>query len=598
MRRWTKFRSISLTLPIRPWLSHAWRNLTDSAKPPVSPPSLSILKKGGEKCDLSDPKYFLDRYADLPQTKSKYPLPSFLPKSLETGGFTLPTPIQRHTIPLTLQGHDLIGLAPTGTGKTLAFAIPAFMRADPEIKTCQCVMICPTRELAQQMHTVFVRLAKNSNIRVAMAHGGRGNWEIQAEEAYQAQILIATPGRLNDFVQCRVVNFRNCCFVVIDEADRLLDMGFAPQIEQILNFYQSCETKPQTLMWSATWDGKVQELADRYISDDFYMVSAGAHETGHTINPLITQNFHFLGDMGSPGRLDALLQLYKDKVIQREEKVLLFVERKITASALYEQFMERLGSLFSLAPNFVDCVHGDRSQTERDQAVRRFRSDTTNVLVATDVVSRGIDIPNVNHVVNFEMPPHFESYVHRIGRTGRMGRKGSSHSLVHIQSDVMISPQLEDYLIHSSIKVPEALRKMAILGRQIRERREREQEKRKEEGGNGFASDRRNTDPRFGEDEMRNVMEDRPRNVNQNFFRDRQFSSPDRPFQRRTSSFRGPHHAEGSRDWTRNERNRMGAPNIVTSLPIFILSFHFLRPSCVLRGPGSTFSPLFACKKG
>ena len=446
------------------------------------------VKHRGVETNADDPKLNLMAYADLPQfndpKRSQFPIPEKLPAALAQVGYVTPTPIQQHTIPMMLLGEDIIGLAPTGTGKTLAFAVPALTRIDPNVHSCQVLVICPTRELAMQTYNVFAKLAGPLGIRAASAYGGQQNRNFQSRQCHGAHIIIATPGRLCDFGREGVIDLSRCQFFVLDEADRLLDMGFKPQIDDIMHFFRSNQLVPQTLMWSATWDDKIQNLAREYIKANHFLVSTGAHETGHSVNPLIKQICHFT-EGNRPPKIQILMDLYRDKVISTSEKAILFVERKQTAANVFAMIAQNFQGAFGVGYGFCRAVHGDLPQRERERAIYDFKEGHCNLLVATDVVARGIDIPNVSHVINYEMPSQFDSYVHRIGRTGRNGNTGNSHAFFDAVTDVALAPSLEKFLKASEQPVPEKLVPYVEQGKRQQQQKYEKKFGRRNYGGGG-----------------------------------------------------------------------------------------------------------------
>eukprot|EP00760_Papus_ankaliazontas_P008095 PhM_4_TR13665/c2_g3_i1/m.70804 len=428
-----------------------------ASKPAV--PSMMIVDKTGAKRDPEDPEVNMPTFEELPRFLSQS-LPDYLMPALAQNNFKIPTIIQKHAIPLLTTGSDIIALAPTGTGKTLAFAIPSLAQIDVRRQQPQVVVLCPTRELVQQTAAVYQKLIGGANPRVniGMAFGGSPRHQ-QASTVPRCHVLIATPGRLGDFLDSRTVGFDGVKFVIMDEADRLLDMGFAPQIDNIMSYLPQ-DTHVQTMMFSATWDNNVQNLAERYIGEEYYIVSTGAHATGASVNENITQNFKFID---SPyDRERHFLSLYENNIIQEDHKVLAFVERKMSAVDYARTLRQKLKNFFpQMTYEYIDTIHGDKEQSERDVAIRNFRQGRTNLLIATDVVSRGIDVPNVSHVVNLEMPKNFDSYVHRIGRTGRAGNKGHSHSFMDPRTDSQVAKDLAEYLERCKQAVPNQLHSMA-----------------------------------------------------------------------------------------------------------------------------------------
>jgi ATP-dependent RNA helicase DDX5/DBP2 len=387
-------------------------------------------------------------------------LPEWLKEGIRRLNYHDCTPIQAHTMPLVLQGKDLIGLAPTGSGKTVAFAVPSLAGMKlPSDGYPQILVICPVRELAQQTGKVFRSLvAPHGNIRVVEIYGGADRGPQASALWSGADILVATPGRLNDFLGAGDVDFRNLSFLVFDEADRLLDMGFAPQLDSIME-YVDPGRKRQTLMWSATWPREVQTLASNYLTPDRLMVKAGnAGEGGLVVNENISQHVHIAPTHSE--RIRKLRSLYDEGHIDVTKKSIFFVQKKVTCDEVAYEISRTLASLdIPLVGNLVQPLHGGMSQDKRDRVINQFRAGKIKVLVATDVAARGLDFPDVEHVVNFDPPLEIDSYVHRIGRTGRAGRKGKAHTFVMGPSKWL--PDLIKYLERSKQEIPSQLHSMA-----------------------------------------------------------------------------------------------------------------------------------------
>ncbi len=327
----------------------------------------------------------------------------------ESLGFVEPTPIQKQAIPLALDVEDIIACAETGTGKTAAFLLPIL---DELIETGQkgtsVLVLAPTRELATQIEQACVDLAPKG-IHCACLIGGAGYGKQQTALRRGPQIVIATPGRLMDFMQRGEVSFKNLTTLVLDEADRMLDMGFLPTIKQIV---KTLPADRQTLLFSATISTEIETIAYTMMVDPkFIEVSRRGKVTDlveQTVYPVAPQS-----------KMVLLLDL-----LEREkfERVLVFTRTKRGA--------ERLAHVLEKRSHKSNRIHGDRSQSQREAALESFKNGKTRVLVATDVVARGIDIDQVSHVINYDIPEVPEDYVHRIGRTGRAGKKGRAITLL------------------------------------------------------------------------------------------------------------------------------------------------------------------------
>lgn len=375
--------------------------------------------------------------------------PSWLMEGLKESGFPNTTPIQKYTIPVLEEGHDVIGLAPTGSGKTVAFAVPALKNFKNNTRFPSILVLAPTRELVQQTTIVFQKLSKGK-VRVCEAYGGSPR-EIQARKlANGCDIVVACPGRLNDFLQQGDVSLENLSFLVFDEADRLLDMGFQIQLDEILSHLDS-SLPVQKMMWSATWPPSVQRLAQAYLSPKRYVVRAGTAGTGLQVNKQITQQVIFAESPEE--RINHIAQLIETgKIDENTAKVIIFVERKSDTENVAYSLSQKLG----IDSRFVAVLHGGLQQRQRDNVMNQFKKSYVRLLVATDVASRGLDIPDVTCVINFDAPGSIDSYCHRIGRTGRAGRKGDAYTFVS-ERNCSIAPELVDYLQKSGADVPSQL---------------------------------------------------------------------------------------------------------------------------------------------
>ena len=324
-------------------------------------------------------------------------------------GFNEPTPIQEKTIPIILKGADVIACAETGTGKTAAFLLPLIQRLEQNPPSGIAVLVlAPTRELATQIEAACRQFAPKK-LRCVAIIGGSG-YKKQVAGLRGAHIVVATPGRLIDFMQQGAIDFSALQALVLDEADRMLDMGFLPSIRRIL---ESVPKKRQTLFFSATITSEVGKIANGMMnsSPEYVEVSRGG-QTAVTIEqtayPVAAQSKTVL-----------LLDL-----LEREkfDRVLVFTRTKRGA--------DRLSHILEAREHKATRIHGDRSQSQREAALRGFKNGSTRVLVATDVAARGIDIDSVSHVINYDVPEAAEDYVHRIGRTGRAGQTGRAITLV------------------------------------------------------------------------------------------------------------------------------------------------------------------------
>jgi superfamily II DNA/RNA helicase len=328
--------------------------------------------------------------------------------ALARRGIEQPFPVQRLVLGDVLAGLDVLVKSPTGSGKTLAFGIPLAELIEPDKKGPAALVLAPTRELASQIVGELRDIAKVRRLRVAAVYGGVGITE-QARRAADAHILVATPGRLEDLLARRAFTLAGIRVLVLDEADRMLDMGFRPAIDRIVS---ACPAERQTLFFSATLDGVAGRIAEAYTNG---AVRREHGEPGLSATARVEHRFVSVRD---DGRVEALLH----ELGRERERTLVFVRTKRGADRL----VKRLGvhGVQALA------IHGNKSQRQREQALSRFQSGGVDTLVATDVAARGIDVDGVSHVINFDPPGDHESYVHRIGRTGRAGRGGVGITLV------------------------------------------------------------------------------------------------------------------------------------------------------------------------
>ena len=329
-------------------------------------------------------------------------------RALDAMGFTAPTPVQAQTIPLMLDGHDIIAKAPTGTGKTCAFGIPLIECLNPDMKDLQAVVVCPTRELCEQITNDLRALIRfNPAIRIASVYGG-ANMQKQVEALRRhPHIVVATPGRLLDHMGRGNVWLGNVYTAVLDEADEMLKMGFIRDVRKILN---ATPQDTQVVMFSATISREVMDVAWEYQHDAVEIQVAAVGDD----RPKIDQ--YLIRSTGSQRILDMV-----DIIRQQDyHRVMVFANMKCTVRQLTERLQKVCKS--------VDQLHGDMPQALRNKVMARFRKNELEILVATDVAARGIDVEDVEAVFNYDIPEENEYYLHRIGRTGRAKRQGAAYT--------------------------------------------------------------------------------------------------------------------------------------------------------------------------
>jgi len=335
-------------------------------------------------------------------------------QAVEASGYTTPTPIQAQAIPPALTGRDILGIAQTGTGKTAAFVLPMLSRLESgraRARMPRTLILEPTRELAAQVEESFDRYGINHKLNVALLIGGVSFGDQEAKIMRGADVLIATPGRLLDFSERGKLLLTGIEILVIDEADRMLDMGFIPDIERI------CKLVPftrQTLFFSATMPPEITRLTEQFLSNPVRIEVARAATTAATI----TQGL--VASHGGSAKRETLRRLLRDA--EGLKNAIIFCNRKRDVAILHKS-LEKHG--FS-----VGALHGDMDQRARMLSLDAFKTGQVDLLVCSDVAARGLDIPDVSHVFNFDVPTHAEDYVHRIGRTGRAGRKGTAFSII------------------------------------------------------------------------------------------------------------------------------------------------------------------------
>jgi len=329
--------------------------------------------------------------------------------AVDAMGFATATPIQAQAIPPALEGRDVIGQAHTGSGKTAAFGIPMVERLDPDGPAFQGLVLCPTRELALQVYEELTRIGAPRGIRSVSIYGGESYRKQLDALKKQPHIVVATPGRLLDHCQRRAVRLDGVRIAVLDEADRMLDMGFAPDVERVL---RQCPQQRQTLLFSATVPDWVRRLAQKYMQDPVSVSFSVRPEVAPNVRQLYLQTTW-------ADKLDVLARVLDQPDVSM---ALIFVETKRNADILQVQLSRRGYG--------VAHLHGDLSQKDRDRAMAKFKESHVKYLIATNVASRGLDIDDISHVINYDVPLSPEEYLHRVGRTARAGRDGVAVTLI------------------------------------------------------------------------------------------------------------------------------------------------------------------------
>lgn len=355
-----------------------------------------------------------------PSTFEALGLADVLLRSVRAEGYTEPTPIQTAAVPHVLAGRDVLGCAQTGTGKTAAFALPMLQRlaATPrQARGVRALVLSPTRELAAQIGESFTRYGSNTRLTNTVIFGGVGqDAQIRALRG-GVDILVATPGRLLDLLQQNIVSFSAVEIFVLDEADRMLDMGFLPDVRRVV---AKLPRKRQTLFFSATMPADIQALADSMLVDPAKVAVTPVASTAERIE----QSVYLVEKRDKRALLEHVLQATKI------DRALVFTRTKHGANRVAEQLMR--------ASIGAEAIHGNKSQNARVRALNNFKAGTTRVLVATDIAARGIDIDGITHVINYELPNIPESYVHRIGRTARAGASGVAISFCDSEERVFL----------------------------------------------------------------------------------------------------------------------------------------------------------------
>ena len=353
-------------------------------------------------------------------------------QAVQASGYTTPTPIQTRAIPAALLGRDILGIAQTGTGKTAAFVLPMLSRLESgraRARMPRTLILEPTRELAAQVEESFVKYGVNHKLSVALLIGGVSFADQETKITRGADVLIATPGRLLDFSERGKLLLTGIEILVIDEADRMLDMGFIPDIERI------CKLVPftrQTLFFSATMPPEITRLTEQFLHNPVRIEVARAATTAATI----TQSL--VASHGGPAKRETLRRLIR--TADNFKNAIIFCNRKRDVALLHKSLQNHGFS--------AGALHGDMDQRARMLSLDAFKTGAVDLIVCSDVAARGLDIPDVSHVFNFDLPTHAEDYVHRIGRTGRAGRKGAALSIV-APGDEKYLAEIEKVIVRS-----------------------------------------------------------------------------------------------------------------------------------------------------
>ena len=338
------------------------------------------------------------------QNFNLFKIENSLKGSIDRMKFKEPTPIQSQAIPLALEGKDILGTAQTGTGKTLAFSIPLINKLILN-KNAFALVICPTRELATQvMDAIKDLISDRISIKTALLIGGESMQKQLRQLGKRARLIVGTPGRINDHLKRKSLNLSATKYLVLDETDRMLDMGFTPQIEMILKFVPKDH---QTLLFSATLPNNILRISEKYLRNPIRI------SVGSTTVPIAKIKQETL-QVYKENKYDELI----NQLLARKGSILVFVKTKRNADRMVKRLKEEDHS--------AEAIHGDLRQSKRDRVIKAFRKGIKRILVATDVAARGLDIPLIQHVINYDLPQVPEDYVHRIGRTARAGSEGSA----------------------------------------------------------------------------------------------------------------------------------------------------------------------------
>jgi ATP-dependent RNA helicase RhlE len=361
-------------------------------------PSRFVKAATGLEAEAYNPRHLFADFA----------LEARLQSNLAAKGYVTPSPIQDQTIPAALSGKDIIGVASTGTGKTAAFALPILQRLVTD-RGSAAIVIAPTRELAQQIEEEFKALGRGTGLMGTLLIGGTNMGGQLRDLRQRPNIVIGTPGRIKDHLERGSLNLNKFNLVVLDEVDRMLDMGFVQDVTEIL---RNTSPDKQSMFFSATIDPKVQTLINTF-ADNPLVVSLKASSASENVHQDVVKY---------RGNMDKLEKLHELLISGDVSKAIVFDET--------QRSVERLGNELASRGFLTDAIHGGKTQGQRKRALDRFKNNQVNVLVATDVAARGIDVVDISHVVNYSIPNEYEDYIHRIGRAGRAGRVGYALTFV------------------------------------------------------------------------------------------------------------------------------------------------------------------------
>jgi len=434
--------------------------------PPDGPPALPAFRP--EEVDLDQEEQLkigqginFDRYdqidvevkgADLkPISEFKELITSdLLNKNIERAGYKKLTPIQRYTIPAMAAGHDLVGCAQTGSGKTAAFLLPVLQtilnirdlpsQYGEECQRPYCIVIAPTRELAKQTYVEALKLSRDSVIKCQYIYGGIQTGYLRAQLSKGCHVLISTPGRLKDFLERRWISLENLKYIILDEGDRLIDQGFVVDMRVLFTHpTMPPKSERQTLFFSATFQNDAQQVAKEFMKSDYIFITVGMVGAA---NQDVKQEFI---QVERSQKKRELLKILKQ--LNPNDKVIVFTQTKATADII-SGYLTQMG---------VPCtsIHGDRHQSQREEALNHFKRGIRKCLVASPVGERGLDLPEVSTVINYDMPNELDEYVHRIGRTGRIGNTGRAISFFDPQHDSRLINDLTRALKQAQQEVPD-----------------------------------------------------------------------------------------------------------------------------------------------
>lgn len=371
--------------------------------------------RGRRQARSFDPTYLINKKTGTTQVEvvkidnnfTDFKIDEKIKANIKAKGYTTPTPIQDKTIPLILKGGDVVGVANTGTGKTAAFLIPLVNKALKN-KAEKVLIVTPTRELAVQIQEEFIDIARGLNLYSALCIGGVSMGGQIRQLGKNPQFVIGTPGRLKDLEQRRILNLRSCSTIVLDEVDRMLDMGFINDVQHLISFFPD---QRQSLFFSATLEGKVNQVMARFLKNPA-IVSVKTRVITDNVDQKIVR-------IDRRNKIDVLHDLL---IKEGFHKVLVFGRTKWGMEKLSKVLMDRGFKTTS--------IHGNKTQNQRQRALNQFKRGQVSVLLATDVAQRGLDIDDVTHVINYDLPETEEDYIHRIGRTGRADKKGVAITLM------------------------------------------------------------------------------------------------------------------------------------------------------------------------